>query len=156
LTHKDIKDRFSFDPTIRESYNFWFEENVRFNDLDVMGHVNNVKYNEYFAGARTKLFFEAIPDWPRANIVPFTRTASVDYQQETFYPSRLDIGLRISKFGRTSFEIICGMFVGDDFKAVNTNTFVFVNKTTREATPIPDTAKQNLINATKMDLTDHA
>lgn len=83
---------------------------VRFSDVDVYGHVNNVKYFEYFQEARIALLAGLLSRARGAAADPLTRTVvartEVDYRVPIlFRPEPYDLWSRIVRVGRTSMVI---------------------------------------------------
>ncbi len=83
---------------------------VRFSDVDVYGHVNNVKYFEYFQEARIALLAGLLSRARGAAADPLTRTVvartEVDYRIPIlFRPEPYDLWSRIVRVGRTSMVI---------------------------------------------------
>jgi acyl-CoA thioester hydrolase len=81
---------------------------VRFSDVDVYGHVNNVKYFEYFQEGRIELLDrvrrEAPPETPRAHLV--VAQTDVDYRVPIlFRPEPYDQWSRIARVGTTSMTV---------------------------------------------------
>lgn len=81
---------------------------VRFSDVDVYGHVNNVKYFEYFQEGRIELLErvrrEAPAETPRAHLV--VAQTDVDYRVPIlFRPEPYDQWSRIARVGTTSMTV---------------------------------------------------
>jgi len=81
---------------------------VRFSDVDVYGHVNNVKYFEYYQEARTRMMaaLRGVPagaDWPFPVVVART---DVDYRRPIlFRPEEYVVESVITRIGRSSFTV---------------------------------------------------
>jgi acyl-CoA thioester hydrolase len=122
------------DATDPASYTCWAEERVRFADLDLMGHVNNVATAVYFESGRVAILLQTglyTPTEDRANVAAHI---SMDYLEEIHFPATLRIGTRIGRIGRTSFDIGCGIFVGDECAATGRAVLVRVDRRRR---PVP-------------------
>lgn len=80
---------------------------VRFSDVDVYSHVNNVKYYEYFQEARIAMIhrlMQELPDGGPANLV--VARVDVDYRVPmVFRPAPYDVWTEITHVGRTSFVV---------------------------------------------------
>ena len=81
---------------------------VRFSDVDVYGHVNNVKYFEYFQEARIsylRSLLAAAPDAePVAQVVAQTE---VDYRTPIlFRPEPYDAWTSVARVGRSSYDLV--------------------------------------------------
>ena len=80
---------------------------VRFSDVDVYGHVNNVKYFEYFQEARIQLVAGLGPDLPEASrpAIVVAQT-DVDYRMPILFRDQpYDAWTWISRLGTTSMTV---------------------------------------------------
>ncbi len=118
---------------VRSKYSFWAKDQVRFSDLDALGHVSSVRTNEFFANARTQLFRKAIPEWPLSKQIPILKINAVRHESEIGYPQQLETGLFVEKFGNTSVNLVMGLFGNNDCLALCRNVFVFIDRFTRQA-----------------------
>jgi acyl-CoA thioester hydrolase len=84
-----------------------FPLHVRFSDVDVYGHVNNVKYFEYFQEARIPLMRDLVEHLPEAGDVRVVvAQTDVDYKVPIlFRPEPYDVWSRITHVGTRSFTI---------------------------------------------------
>jgi len=132
-----------FAPKLKEraAYKFWVKEHVRFTDLDALGHVSAVRTNEYFNSARASLFKKAIKNWPQAEQLPVLKLSIVQNEREMHFPSDLDVGLMIEKWGRTSLTMVLGVF-GSECFALSRNVFVFIDAKSRQPV-VPDAASKD-------------
>ena len=79
---------------------------VRFKDLDSMGHVNNANHLTYFELARVSYFHEVVReqvDWHRQGII--LARMEVDYKSPILLDDDLWVHVRVSALGRTSFTM---------------------------------------------------
>lgn len=79
---------------------------VRFGDIDVMGHVNNAVYLSYFEQARMAFFKELIGgewDWNEAGIL--LARNEVDYIQPILLSDQVTVKTWCSKVGNSSLVI---------------------------------------------------
>ena len=99
---------------------------VRFSDVDVYGHVNNVKYFEFFQEARISLLAEvaaSVPDADAARLV--VAQTDVDYRLPIlFRPEPYDCWSRITRVGTTSMTIESE--IGDGDRVLSRATVVVV------------------------------
>lgn len=121
-----------------EDYRYWADERVRFYDLDLMGHVNNVAYTIYAESGRAA-FLRHIGFWTetgrRQNVIA---RLEIDYRQELKYPNELKVGLRVLKIGGSSFTLGIGIFAGDVCVATAQATLVRFDAETRKAIALDD------------------
>jgi acyl-CoA thioester hydrolase len=79
---------------------------VRFSDLDVMGHVNNAVYISYFELAKAKYFdqvFSQPVNWKETALI--TANNTVDYYAPVFLYSQVKVLSRIRKLGNKSLHM---------------------------------------------------
>ena len=78
---------------------------TRWNDNDAFGHVNNVVYYSFVDTAvNNHLIANGIHD------ARFVAASSCRYLHPCRYPQPLEVGLRVSKLGRTSVTYQIGIF----------------------------------------------
>jgi acyl-CoA thioester hydrolase len=76
----------------------------RFRDTDAMGHVNNAVYLTYFEVARTE-YWRALTGSARYQDVPFILAhTTIDFRSPVLVHEELEVGIRVSRIGRSSFE----------------------------------------------------
>jgi acyl-CoA thioester hydrolase len=87
-----------------DNYKFKTNLEMRFADLDMMGHVNNAVYFTYMEIGRTKYWERAINwDWQTTGVV--IGRASIDYILPIFLNDKISIYVRTSRIGNTSFDL---------------------------------------------------
>lgn len=92
-----------------------YEVRVRFSDVDVYGHVNNVKYFEFFQESRISLVTRLSGEVPEArDLRMVVAQTDVDYKLPIlFRPEPYDCWSRITHVGRTSMSIESEIRDGD-------------------------------------------
>jgi len=123
-------------------YKFWQEDHVRFCDLDVIGHVNNLAMGSYFENARVALVRRVFPNWPNCETLFVLVQTRFDYFYELHYPAQLRIGTRLLSFGKSSMRLGAALFHGDDVIAQSTTVSVLINTQTRKPVLVPDSLRQ--------------
>ena len=125
------------DLTDPATYAHWHEENTRFSDTDMVGHVNNVAHVALVECGRIAYAFSLAA---RAGVeggrIMFVRL-EIDFRDDLFYPSRVRIGGRVLGVGNSSFTIGIGVFDGDRCVTTSRNVMVHLGEDRRSA-PIPD------------------
>ncbi len=77
---------------------------LRWGDLDSLGHVNNSVYFQYFEEARVRLFSTAgLRDFSRRSMVQ--AHATCDFLKPLLYPASIVVGLKLVRIGRSSLEL---------------------------------------------------
>ncbi|TKX46850.1 acyl-CoA thioesterase [Halorubrum sp. SD690R] len=111
---------------------------VRFRDIDAMGHVNNAVYATYIEQARTR-FFRDVLDLDISGASTVLASLSIDFRQ----PVELDddavaVSVEIADLGRSSATMTHEIRIGDAVAAEAEATLVAVDPETGEPTPIPE------------------
>ncbi|MFM9008779.1 MAG: acyl-CoA thioesterase [Bacteroidota bacterium] len=79
---------------------------LRFKDIDAMGHVNNANHLSYFELARVHYFNALLGpelDWNRQGII--LARVEIDYKQPILLSERVEVECRVSRLGNSSFEM---------------------------------------------------
>jgi acyl-CoA thioester hydrolase len=121
--------------------------NVRFSDVDVYGHVNNVKYFEYFQEARillTARLWKDLPDGtPPVSIV--VAQTDVDYKVPIlFRPEPYDVWSWISRVGNRSATIESVICDGETVLSGARVVFVFFDQQTQRSAEPPQVYRERL------------
>lgn len=77
---------------------------VRFRDLDAMGHVNNAVFFTYFEEGRLAFFTSASPNEKFPGFDFILAHISCDYLKPVTIDDRLTLGMRVGKIGSKSFS----------------------------------------------------
>ena len=120
---------------------------VRFSDVDVYGHVNNVKYFEYLQEARIQLMdrlWRDLPDGtPRVSMV--VAQTDVDYKVPIlFRPEPYDVWSWIARVGSRSATIESVICDGDTVLSQARVTIVFFDQQTQRSTAPPQVYRERL------------
>lgn len=125
-------------PPRLEDYPFRLSDNVRFADLDPQYHVNNVVYSTYFETGRVTLMRNpAYGLMPEGMSWMLVRLA-IDFRAEVNWPGIVELGLGVSRIGRTSVAYKQVVFSEGKCAASCEAVTVLVNKQTRKPTALPD------------------
>ena len=79
---------------------------IRFNDIDMLGHVNNTVYQQYFDIGRLAFFRETLDDavdWH--TITPVLEHIETDYLLPVLLESKVVVETIITRFGNKSFNM---------------------------------------------------
>ncbi|WP_322919757.1 acyl-CoA thioesterase [Nocardioides renjunii] len=111
---------------------------VRFSDVDVYGHVNNVKYFEYFQEARIQLMVTQGRDLGDGYHLVVAQT-DVDYRRPIlFRPEPYDCRTWVSRIGSTSAVFESVVRDGDEVLARARVVGVCLDSATGRPAPVPD------------------
>lgn len=114
---------------------------TRWRDEDVYGHLNNVVHYELFDSAVNGWLIEAtgrdIRDLPAVGLVVET---SCRYFAELRFPQPVTAGVAVERLGTSSVGYALALFAPDADEPAAAGRFVhvYVDRSTRRPTPIPD------------------
>lgn len=127
-------------PTL-DDYRWSREFSTRFNDNDVIGHLNNTVYYEAMDSTVTAwLLSEGGYDLRASDVAPVVVTSSCRYIASGEFPDTLRVALRADRVGGTSISWGLGIFRERDAQLLATGTFVhvIVDRETTRPVPVPD------------------
>ncbi len=81
------------------------EIQIRFSDCDMMQHVNNAKYLEYFELSRINFFTQQLPNWNWTEKGIILAKNTIEYKQPVFLTDRCEIEVNCIKIGKSSFTL---------------------------------------------------
>jgi acyl-CoA thioester hydrolase len=130
-----------------DKYRFQYEIQVRYSDMDMLGHANNAVYLTYLELARLGYFKEVIrQEWKQVALV--LAHASMDYRIPITPEVRPITYIRTTKLGNSSLHMD-NMITDPEGKTLFFSTqmvLVAINTKTGRSTPIPESEKQKVIS----------
>ena len=131
-----------------DSFKYKTTIEMRFADLDMMGHVNNAIYFTYMEIGRTKYWEHAIKwDWQKTGVV--IGQASIDYIVPLLLNDKVSMYIRTSRIGSTSFDLeylIIKTVNGKEITCSKGKTIcVAFDYSSNKPTPIPDKERNKMI-----------
>lgn len=133
-----------------EEYPYEVMIEVAFRDIDAFGHVNNAVFFSYMEYARVKFAIELFEDTDLAtesllDIPLILVEATCTYHSPALLSEKLTLGIGLSRFGNTSFDLVY-RFKGEDGRLVATGMTVQVmyDYGRGRAFPVPDTIKDKV------------
>jgi len=126
---------------------------TRFSETDAFGHINNVSYFGYFEQARLD-YFEYLnllkelsiskTEPPNENLI-VSANLECHYLLQLYYGQDINIFVRTSKIGSSSFELeYCLLEEKKQVAAIGRGSIVYINKKSGKATPLPETIKEKI------------
>jgi len=100
----------------------------RFNDCDLMGHVNNAIYLTYIEEARIFFFNQLLThdwDWKENGII--VKKHVITYDEPIYLGDQLEIKTTPGKINNSSFELDHSIIVNHKVKTNITSTLVYFN-----------------------------
>ena len=119
---------------------------LRFNDVDQMGHVNNAVIMEFFDLGKSE-FFTAVGLPPEeGEFTVMVVHVEVDFHTQILYHDRIHVTTRVDGFGTKSLRVVqqvVNTATGEPCATCKT-VMAGYSRTTRRATVIPDTIKDRI------------
>ena len=123
---------------------------IRFKDVDALGHVNNANHLTYFELARINFFEEIIGEeinWERDGMILARQT--VDYKKPIYFHDKISIYTFLMKIGTTSFELGYELVKeekngGATLLATGTSVIVCFSYKDQKPVPVPDSWKEKM------------
>jgi acyl-CoA thioester hydrolase len=88
-----------------EGFRFTLPVDVRFRDLDALGHVNNAVYLTYLESARLAWWFQVTGREGLSALGMMLARVEVDYRAPIALGQSLEVGVRCASIGRSSFTL---------------------------------------------------
>jgi acyl-CoA thioester hydrolase len=112
---------------------------TRWADNDVYGHVNNVVFYAWFDTVINRwLITQGGLDPASSDVIGLCVQSQCRYVAPASYPEELVGALRVAKIGRSSVTYEIGIFRADELLAFGSFVHVFVHRSARRPTPIPE------------------
>ena len=86
-------------------FRFHHAVEVRFRDLDPLGHVNNAVYLTYLESARMAWWMHVMSRADLAGLDMILARAEIDYRSPVVFGERLLVGVRCASLKRSSFVL---------------------------------------------------
>jgi acyl-CoA thioester hydrolase len=128
------------------SYPFSFEVQTRFQDVDLLGHINNVAMGALFEAGRGRFNWSlGTEHGRRANPGVRWLIARVDisYLAEAHFPGDVHVASGIGRVGNSSWTILSGAF--QQRKCVALCDTVIVYTRAEGPVPLPDKLREQLL-----------
>lgn len=129
---------------------------VRFRDLDALGHVNSGVYFAYMEAARVAFAGELFEDPPWYRVPLILASARCEYQEAVEEPVRLDVRHWVSRVGESAWDLDYAIHDPDDRRvAIGRTTQVWYDHDDDASRPIPAGARGKLEAEQDEPLTFH-
>jgi len=128
------------------AFHFSTQVKIRYNETDLLGHVNNVSYFMYFEQGRIEYFehLQLTGELFGDQRVTVVARSECEYFAPIYLRDLIEMRVRVSRIGRTSLDIQYAMLVQGELKAAGQITLVLVDKSTGKSTPLPEFARERI------------
>ncbi|MGL4727867.1 MAG: acyl-CoA thioesterase [Bosea sp. (in: a-proteobacteria)] len=133
--------------TTRADYRVFRTIPTRWADNDVYGHVNNVVYYGWFDTAVNAWLIEnGLLAIAGSEVTGLVAETSCSYFESVAFPEDVEIGIAVSKLGRSSVTYRTAVFRKGGDMAIAQGHFVhvYVSRATQTPVPIPDMARAQM------------
>jgi acyl-CoA thioester hydrolase len=138
------------DPLAR--YRFRFGVDVRFRDLDALGHVNNAVYLTYLESARIAWWMHVTGRNDLGALDMILARVELDYRAPVGYGESLEVGVRCASVRRSSLTVESVIAGGARVVAESRKVLVHYDYAAGRSRPLPEELRQKLL-AQDPDLT---
>lgn len=120
---------------------------VRFSDVDILGHVSNTVYQDYYDAGKVNYFDEVIPDMDFVNIGVVGASVKIDFLKPIFMKTRVLVKTRVSILGNKSITMEHCLVNQDTNEILSVCTIVAVCYSIKEqvSIPIPENWRKNIL-----------
>ncbi len=119
-----------------EDFPYRLSDNVRFGDLDPNQHVNNAVYATYFETGRVTLMKDPQYGLTPPGLAWIMVRLDIHFRAELRWPGKIELGLGVSKFGRTSVTFDQVVFSEGRCVASAVSVGVLIDDATRRPTSL--------------------
>ena len=119
------------------------EVTVAWGDMDALGHVNNVRYFDYFQEARIQWLSSIGLDLGQKT-GPVVIHIACTFLKPVVYPATLTLESRLHSLGRTSLMMDHDLFEKDKIMAQGVCKIVWVDYLANKPVPFPEEIRQLL------------
>jgi acyl-CoA thioester hydrolase len=126
-----------------EDFPYRLTDNVRFADLDPNSHVNNAVYATYFETGRVTLMKDPTFGLTPERLAWIMVRLDIHFRAELKWPGSIEMGLGVSKFGRTSVTFDQVVFSEGKCVASSQSVSVLIDDVTRRPVPLTEEIKKN-------------
>lgn len=125
-----------------------YECRVRFSDVDVYGHVNNVKYFEYYQEARLAAMAALAGDAADPGLSVVVARVDVDYRRPILFRTEpYTVRTWVTRVGRSSYDLTAEIRDGDTTLSRAVAVLVTFDLEAQRARPLTDAERERLLGA---------
>ncbi|GAC1619828.1 MAG: thioesterase family protein [Nevskia sp.] len=129
-------------PRLRAAFPHWMQEQVRWSDTDLVGHVNNLSISTYFETGRTHFLLPVLSKKLPEPSLLLIASMTVNFLGEVHWPATVDIGSGLLGLGRSSCRMAQAVFDGERCVATADTTLVLIDEGSRRSRAIPEAMRR--------------
>jgi acyl-CoA thioester hydrolase len=124
-------------------FNYEVELDVRFRDIDAMGHVNNAVYATYMEQARVS-YIEDVVGEPLMETGGVVADLHIDFEQPIDWGEDVTVAVRAGELGTSSIPLEYEIRADGDVAATGKTLMVTFDPAAGESRPIPDDWRERI------------
>ena len=131
---------------------------VRFNDVDKFGHVNNTIYFQYYDTAKTEYIFDVCPDIDWTKVAIIVVHIEADFVAQIVGQAHIACRTRVETIGHKSFTLRQEVFDVDsgEVKCICHSVMLAFDLTTHSTMLLPDEWVESICRYEGVDLREKA
>ena len=132
----------------RDQFRSVYEMDVRWSDMDVLGHVNNVQFIRYTETARAMYFRRDLGLKMGEGGQGFILAEiSCTFLQQLMFPNTVEVLTRVSRIGRSSMDMVGAVYRAGESSPVATSpcTLVWFDFKEQKSAPLPDRVRESVL-----------
>jgi len=129
------------------TYKFVVPIQVRFNDVDIMGHVSNTVYQNYYDAGKMDYFDHVMPDLDYLKLGVVGASIKIDYLLPIYMRNKIYVETRVAILGNKSLTMNHRLVNSDTGELLSTCTAVLVCYDVRhlKSIPVPENWRKSII-----------
>ena len=124
-------------------FEYWTDIDLRFSDIDALGHVNNAIYVTYFEQARTD-YFRDVMELGLDDLDLVVAHLEVDYLRTIEWDQEVRAGVRVAKIGTKSFDMAYEIRADDEVAATGQTVQVTLEPDGSGSRPVPESWRERV------------
>lgn len=125
-------------PSARGRFSHFRPAQLRWNDNDMYGHLNNaIHYQLFDTAVNDWLIEQGILDHKMRGPIYLVVSSSCTYFSEIAYPEPVEVAIGITRLGSSAITYRCALFARNGAEAVAEGDFVHVNVDATSRAPLP-------------------
>lgn len=128
----------------REQFTVTANEKLRFGDTDKLGHINNAVFATLCESGRVAFLYDSERPLLSEGSQFVIAKLTINFLSEMNWPADVVIGTAVARIGKSSFDLVQGLFINDVCVASSDSVLVLMDEKTRRSTPLSEQARSVL------------
>jgi acyl-CoA thioester hydrolase len=119
---------------------------LRYCDTDRQGHINNAVYSTLCESGRVEFLYDSTQPFIQIGTQFVIVKLGINFIEEMNWPGEVIVGSGVSSVGRSSFNLLQGIFLSGKCMATSESIIVLLDEKKRKSTPLSQATKDALIS----------